>query len=177
MTYTPLSGTARAVRRLGERTQTNTMYSIENSIEIAAPLATLRTALSTPGGFRAWLAVDTRVDAAGCYTFWFGPRAVTLTLDRADDRGIAMTCVAVQDNPEWLGTVLAITLTSLAGGKTRVDLAHAGYPSKDECYERSVMGWAHFLSSLAQYATTGKGTPFDAKVAAPAPASTSVQVA
>jgi uncharacterized protein YndB with AHSA1/START domain len=146
------------------------MYTIETSIEIAAPLATLRTAITTRDGFRAWLADDTQVDAAGRYTFSFGPRAVTLRLDRADDRGVAMTCVDHQDNPDWLGTKLAITLSPLAAGRIRVDLAHAGYRSKNECYTRSTMGWAHFLSSLAQYATTGKGTPFDAKVTAPAPA-------
>ena len=114
------------------------MYTIENSIEIAAPLATLRTAISTRDGFRAWLADDTKVDAGGRYTFSFAhpesTRAVTLTLDRADDRGIAMRCVHHENNPDWLGTELAITLTPIVGGKTRVDLAHAGYPSRNECY-------------------------------------------
>jgi uncharacterized protein YndB with AHSA1/START domain len=150
------------------------MYTIENSIEVAASLPTLRTAITTRDGFRAWLNDDTQVDSLGRYTFTFAfpedTRAVTFTLDRADERGIAMTCVHHQNNPDWLGTKLAITLTPIAGGKTRVHLAHAGYSSKDECYERSVQGWAHFLSSLAQYATTGKGYPFDAKTAAPAPA-------
>jgi uncharacterized protein YndB with AHSA1/START domain len=150
------------------------MYTIENTIEVAAPLATLRTAITTRDGFRAWLNDDTQVDSAGRYTFTFAlpeeTRAVTFTLDRADDRGVAMTCVHHENNPDWLGTELAITLTPIAGGKTRVDLAHAGYRSKNECYERSVPGWAHFLASLAQYATTGKGEPFGAKVAAPAAA-------
>lgn len=145
------------------------MYAIEHSIEIAAPLATLRTALGTRDGFRAWFAQDTQVDEAGRYTFTFGPRVVTFTLDRANDRGIAMTCVQERNNPDWLGTELTITLTPIAGGKTRVDLVHAGYPSKDECYTRCIEGWSYFLSSLAQYATTGKGTPFEAKVAGPAP--------
>jgi uncharacterized protein YndB with AHSA1/START domain len=152
------------------------MYTIETSIEIAASLATLRDAITTRDGFRAWLADDTQVDAAGRYTFSFAPRAVTFTLDRADDRGIAMSCVDSHNNPEWLGTELVITLTPITGGKTRVDLAHTGYPSKDDCYERSVKGWSHFLSSLAQYATTGKGYPFDANVAAPAPAPTTAAV-
>jgi uncharacterized protein YndB with AHSA1/START domain len=150
------------------------MYTIENSIEISAPLSTLRAALSTRDGFRAWLADDTQVDADGRYTFGFGSRAVTLTLDRADEHGIAMTCVGEQNNTDWLGTQLAITLSPLAGGKTRVDLTHAGYASRNECYTRSTEGWAYFLSSLAQYATTGKGSPFDAKVAAPAPKITEV---
>ena len=146
------------------------MYTIELSLEIAAPLSTLRTAMTTPDGFRGWLAEDTRVDPAGRYTFSFPPRAVTFTLDRADDRGIAMTCVHEHDNPDWLGTKLTITLTSTASGTTRVDLVHAGYPSKNECYERSIEGWAYFLASLAQYATTGKGTPFGGHAPAAAPA-------
>jgi uncharacterized protein YndB with AHSA1/START domain len=146
------------------------MYTIENSIEIAAPVAALRTAITTRDGFRAWFADDTRVDAAGRFTFSFPQpdvtRAVTFTLDRADDRGIAMTCVHEENNPDWRGTELAIRLTPLAGGKTRVDLAHAGYPSKNEVYARCVDGWAHFLGSLAKYATTGKGEPFPAKAVA-----------
>jgi uncharacterized protein YndB with AHSA1/START domain len=152
------------------------MYTIENSIEIAASLPTLRAAISTRDGFRRWLADDTQVDAAGRYTFSFGPRAVTLTLDRADDLGVTMTCVGARDNAGWLGTELTITLTPTAGGKTRVDLTHAGYASKDEGYERSVQGWAYFMSSLAAYATTGKGTPFDAKAAAPATGTTNAAV-
>jgi uncharacterized protein YndB with AHSA1/START domain len=151
------------------------MYTIENSIEIAAPLATLRTAITTRDGFRAWLTDDTQLDAADRYTFSFAhpesTRAVTFTLDRSDDRGIAMTCVHEQNNPDWMGTELAITLTPIAGGKTRVDLSHAGYPSKNECYVQCTKGWAHFLSSLAQYATTGRGDPFHVKVAAQAVAS------
>lgn len=150
------------------------MYTIETSLTVAAPLTTLRSAITTREGFRAWFADDTQVDAAGRYTFSFGPRAVTFALDRADDHGIAMTCVQERDNPDWLGTELAITLTPMAGGKTHVALVHAGYPSKNECYARCIEGWEHFLSSLAQYATTGKGTPFDAKGAAGAPTSAEV---
>jgi len=149
------------------------MYTIESSIEIAAPVAILRAALATREGFRAWLAEDTQVDSRGRYTFTFAfpeeTRAVTFTLDRADERGVAMTCVEVQNNPDWLGTELTITLTPAAGGTTRVDLAQARYRSRNECYDRSVEGWAYFLSSLAQYVTTGKGTPFPAKAATPAP--------
>jgi uncharacterized protein YndB with AHSA1/START domain len=152
------------------------MNTIELTIDVAAPLATLCAAITTPDGFRGWLAADTRVDAAGRYRFSFAPRAVTFTLDGADDRGVRMTCVEVQDNPDWLGTKLGITLTPAAGGKTRVDLAHGGYASKNECYARSIDGWQYFLSSLARYATTGTGTPFDAKAAGPVAARTPSEV-
>jgi hypothetical protein len=71
-------------------------------------------------------------------------------------------------------TSATIGYTPAAGGKTRVDLVHAGYPSKGECYERSIEGWAYFLKSLAQYATTGEGAPFGAGASAAAPANTAV---
>ena len=145
------------------------MYTIENSIEIAASADVLLTAMTTRDGFRGWLADDTEVDAAGRYTFTFAhpdeTRAVTFTLDRSGTHGIAMMCVREKNNPDWLGTELAITLTPLAGGKTQVDLAHRGYRTKNECYARCIDGWAHFLSSLAKYATTGRGEPFRAQVA------------
>ena len=145
------------------------MYSINDSIEIAASIKTLRIAIATRDGLRGWLNDDTEVDAAGRYRLPFAvpdaPRTVTLTLDRADDRSVVMTCVDEENNPDWMGTELTLTLTPLAGGKTRVDLRHAGYAKKNEDYERSVKGWAHFLSSLAKYATTGKGEPFSTKAA------------
>jgi uncharacterized protein YndB with AHSA1/START domain len=152
------------------------MYNIELSTEIAAPLATLCAALTTREGFRAWLAVDTQVDAAGDYTFTFGPRAVTFRLDRADERGVVLTCVRELDNPDWLGTELAFTLIPLNGGRTRVALVHSGYASKNECYARCLGAWEHFLSSLARYATTGKGTPFEARPAESAPLRTLAEV-
>jgi len=151
------------------------MDSIELSIEIPVTPATLRPALTTPDGFRAWLAIDTTVDAGGRYTFAFGPRVVTFTLDRADDRGIAMTCVGEHDNPDWLGTRLDVRLTAIPDARTRVDLVHAGYPSRNECYQRCIGAWEYFLSSLALYATTGQGRPFDAKVSGPAPAQASAE--
>ena len=130
------------------------MYTIQTSIEIAAPIATLHPAITTLEGFRAWLAEDTQVHAPGRYTFSFGPRAVTFAVDRADDRSIVMTCVREQDNPDWLGTELSITLTPIAGGTTRVDLVHAGYASKNECYARSSV-----ISPTARYVPMSNATP------------------
>jgi hypothetical protein len=140
------------------------MFKIENSIEISAPVSRIRTAASTRDGFRAWFAADTQLDVDGGFSFSFGARGVTLRLDHADDREVALTCVRVRNNPDWLGTELKLMFKPLTNGNTRVELVHAGYPSKDECYERSVVGWAYFLASLDQYVTTGKGTPFVAEI-------------
>lgn len=142
------------------------MYTIETSIEVAASAEAICSAITTREGFRAWLAEDTEVDSAGRYTFAFAQpnesRDVTFTLDRADERGVVMTCVAEKNNPDWLGTELSITVTPLASGKTRIDLAHAGYRTKNETYDRCIGAWDYFLASLAKCATTGMGEPFKA---------------
>ena len=142
------------------------MYTIENSIEVAASPETIFALVTTREGFRAWLADDTRVDSTGRYTFAFAQptesRDVTFRLDRADPGGIAMTCVAEINNPDWLGTELAINVTPLASGRTRIELVHSGYRSKNEVYARCIGAWAHFIASLAKCATTGTGEPFKA---------------
>ncbi|HEV8551157.1 MAG TPA: SRPBCC domain-containing protein, partial [Polyangiaceae bacterium] len=145
--------------------------------EIAAPLPRLHAAISTLQGLRGWLAADTQIDTAGRYTFAFGPRVVGFELVRADERGTAMTCVREQGNPDWLGTELTISLTPAAGGNTRVTLAHTGYRTRNECYTRCLQGWEYFLSSLALFVTTGKGTPFETTVTGSAPVHASVEVA
>lgn len=145
------------------------MHTIEMNADIAASLATLREAVSTLAGFRAWFAEAT-VENRGLFTFTFPQpnetRAVTLRLDRADDRGVTLTCVEVENNPDWIGTTLVIDLVPLPDGKTRVHLAHSGYPSKNEVYDRCVEGWRYFLGSLTKYVTTGRGEPFPASLAA-----------
>jgi uncharacterized protein YndB with AHSA1/START domain len=141
-----------------------TMNTIKTTLEIAAPLSKLREAISTKEGFRAWWALDTEVDTErreATYTFARekDPRSVTFKLDRVDDRGIAMTCVRQENNPDWLGTKLEISLEPTAKG-TQVTLVHAGYPERNECYERCIEGWQYFMTSLDKYATTGTGTPY-----------------
>jgi len=153
------------------------MHSIELSIDILAELPIVRRALTTREGLRAWFADDTEVQAPSRYTFSFGERVVSFELTHSDDHGIRMTCVNERNNPDWLGTELAITLTPVHGDKTRVALVHSGYPSRNECYTRCIEGWEYFLASLALYVTTGKGTPFKAPVAEPASAPARAEVA
>jgi uncharacterized protein YndB with AHSA1/START domain len=138
------------------------MFTIDNSIEITAPLARVRTAISTEAGYRAWLAQDADFDGKQA-TFRFPQRSetrsVTLRMDQCDERGIVMACVAHENNPDWVGTALAIELGETSIG-TRVHLVHSGYPAKNEVYERSIAGWDYFLRSLASYMMTGTGQPY-----------------
>jgi uncharacterized protein YndB with AHSA1/START domain len=138
------------------------MFTIDSTIAIAAPLARVLTAITTEAGYRAWCSQDTDFDGKQT-TFRFAvpgaPRSVTLRVDRCDGSGIVMTCIGHENNPDWLGTTLAIELGETPTG-TRVHLVHSGYRTNNEVYERSIEGWQHFLRSLSSYMMTGTGEPY-----------------
>jgi uncharacterized protein YndB with AHSA1/START domain len=138
------------------------MYTIDSTIEIAAPLSSVRTAITTEAGYRAWFAQDADFDGKEA-TFRFArpdeTRSVTLRLDRCDESGVAMTCIANENNPDWMGTKLAIELGETSTG-TQVRLIHSGYPANNEVYQRCTVAWQHFLNSLAGYMMTGTGQPY-----------------
>lgn len=141
------------------------MHTITNTISISAPPARLVPLLSTVEGNRAWWTLD--CDRAGdVISFRFQQpthtKVVTFRIDRADERGVAMTCIAQENNPDWLGTVLTYDL-SVPGQLT---LTHAGYPAINECFSQCTKGWAYFLASLKGYLDTGAGTPFKPAAAA-----------
>jgi len=138
------------------------MFTIDTNIDIAAPLARVRTAITTEPGYRAWCAEDADFDGTQA-TFRFPQpsetRSVTFHIDRCDGSGIVMTCTAQENNPDWLGTTLAIELGETPAG-TRVHLVHSGYRAKNEVYERCSEAWPYFLRSLASYMMTGTGEPY-----------------
>jgi uncharacterized protein YndB with AHSA1/START domain len=138
------------------------MFTIDSTIDITAPLARVRTAITTEAGYRAWWAQDADFDGKQA-TFRFSTpselRSVTFQVDRCGGSGIVMTCIAQENNADWLGTTLAIELGETPTG-TRVHLAHSGYPANNEVYERCSDAWPYFLRSLASYMMTGTGEPY-----------------
>jgi uncharacterized protein YndB with AHSA1/START domain len=138
------------------------MFTIDSTIDLAAPLDRVRTAITTEAGYRAWLAQDADFDGRQA-TFRFAvpdaPRSVTFQVDRCDGSGIVMTCITHENNPDWLGTTLAIELGETPTG-TRVHLVHSGYLGKNDVYQRSSEAWPYFLRSLASYMMTGTGEPY-----------------
>ena len=138
------------------------MFTIDTSIDLTAALARVHAAITTEAGYRAWFAQDADFDGQRA-TFRFSRpselRSVTLRVDRCDAGGIVMTCIAHENNTDWLGTTLAIELGETQTG-TRVHLVHSGYPAKNEVFERCSEAWPYFLRSLASYLTTGTGEPY-----------------
>jgi len=138
------------------------MFTIDRRIFVAAPLAAAQSAVTTERGFRAWFAQDADFDGTVA-TFRFArpeeTRSVTLRIDTCDENGITMTCIGHENNPDWVGTQLAIRLSETQNG-IRVHLIHSGYPARNEVYERCIDAWGYFLDSLALFLTTGTGQPY-----------------
>jgi uncharacterized protein YndB with AHSA1/START domain len=139
-------------------------YTIAHAIEISAAAPQVLSALSTKQGFAGWWTTDVDCDAAKREaTFRFAKPehtcAMSFHLDTLDDRSIAMTCIAEDGSPEWLGTELAFRLSPAAGG-TRVELVHSGFRARTEHFEVCTNVWAMFLGSLKSYVETGVGQPF-----------------
>jgi uncharacterized protein YndB with AHSA1/START domain len=139
-----------------------TMFTIDSTIDIAASLARVHTAITTESGYRAWFTQDAEFDGKQA-TFRFSQpterRSVTFQVDHCHGGGIVMTCIAHENNADWWGTTLAIELSEMRPG-TRVHLIHSGYPAKNEVYERCSEAWPYFLRSLASYMMTGTGAPY-----------------
>src|ERR1700759_4274874 len=105
--------------------------TIEATIEVAASAPAILAALTTEAGFRGWFTDGATCDgthAAFPFKRADGLRLVMFRIDHQDARGIAMTCTAVRDNPDWLGTKLALSVED-----NRVRVVHAGYPEDNEC--------------------------------------------
>lgn len=141
------------------------MESIETGVEIAAPAADVRRALSTTEGLRGWWTTDCEVVRPGpggeaVFRFDPGPEPmeVTFRIDRDGAELLDWSCIANRKNPDWQDTRLSFRLAP-AGAGTRVELAHSRWREKTKTYEMCVGGWSHFLQSLKSYVETGTGTP------------------
>jgi uncharacterized protein YndB with AHSA1/START domain len=62
--------------------------------------------------------------------------------------------------PEWVGTLLAFTLSEPDAGGCDVHFRHQGLCPRLSCYEICRDGWGQYLSSLRDYIQTGSGNPF-----------------
>ena len=62
---------------------------------------------------------------------------------------------------EWLGTTMEFDIVPADTG-TELRFRHAGLTPQLECWDSCVAAWTYVMASIATFAKTGTGTPFEA---------------
>lgn len=64
----------------------------------------------------------------------------------------------LKDKSEWTGTKISFDITQ-QDGKTKLLFTHHGLVPGIECYKDCSPAWLHYIKSLQQLVTIGKGQP------------------
>ena len=144
------------------------MPSIENHVQIKAPLAAVYAALTTEAGVRGWwnarCRIHPEVGGESVYRFNKGGEDVHMRFRNAvlDPAGrVEWECVA-NDNVTWIGTTVRWNLRDANGG-VALHFLHGGWADAVEGTDGFAMvvgGWQHFMTSLKSYVESGAGQPF-----------------
>lgn len=143
------------------------MPEIQHATIVAAQPEKVTTALSTESGLRAfWTDQATaRAEVGSEAVFGFGPNAETQFRMRVDaiepGREVSWTCV--DGPPEWVGTTVRWVAQSMPDGQLMVRFSHTGFPDDYDAAPVSFV-WAMVLARLAEYASTGRPSPFFTRV-------------
>jgi len=154
------------------------MNHYRHSFNIAADNATVYAALTSAAGLRGWWSQDCDV-ASGVGAnlhFRFGPNFKSMRIEGLEaNREVRWLCTQahiaagrLKRRDEWVGTHLVFRLTPAGDAGTRVDFEHIGLEPALECYDLCTNSWDYYLSSLRQFAESGRGTPYELPAASAA---------
>ena len=145
------------------------MNHYQQTLFLDADTAAVYAALTTPEGLRGWWTQDCDVETAVGDTihFRFGANYKDMQIEQLEPgRLVQWQCTRahiaagqLRRRDEWVGTQVVFRMSPVAGGRTRLDFEHIGLVPEMDCYELCSGGWQYFLTSLQQYAGTGRGTP------------------
>lgn len=144
--------------------------SYRRRLELAAPVATVYRALTTPEGLRGWWTQtsETGTREADAIDVHFGPVWKRMRIERlVADRTVRWHCVdanliaaGVRDPREWVDTSLIFRLVAVAPDRCTLHFEHLGLTPAVDCYAICSAGWEQFLGSLRRYVETGTGAPY-----------------
>jgi uncharacterized protein YndB with AHSA1/START domain len=133
-------------------------------VHISASAQRVFGVLTTASEFGSWWAPATGSAAQGGelqITFDGIEDPLVLRVEQATPTAVTWDVQACAFLPEWVGTVLAFTLSTPGAGGCDVRFRHQGLRPHVSCYEVCRDGWDQYLPSLRDYIQTGTGNPFN----------------
>lgn len=134
-------------------------------IPFDAPIEQVFDALTTPDGLAGWWTpiVSGDPSTGGEIRFGFAglDEEIVMRVDEAKHPStVIWSCLTHTGHPEWEGTRILFQLARNTDDTGLLSFRHLGLIPRLSCYETCESGWAHFLSSLLDYAQHGTGSPF-----------------
>lgn len=136
------------------------MANICLSVGTTASAQTLRNALTTLAGLKAWWTDGTTGDTApgGTIAFRFGGNGgFDMRVLKSNDSEVQWECISGPS--DWLGTRIEFEIRS-ESHQRKLMFRHAGWPSENPHFHHCSTKWATFLLSLRDFVEQGKGRPF-----------------
>jgi uncharacterized protein YndB with AHSA1/START domain len=141
------------------------MTDILHDLPIAAPVARVYEAISTPAGLdRWWTASSAGEPKLGAeYRLGFGPEYDWRGIVRRSEPNHRFELELTQAMPDWLGTSVGFILDAVDGA-TQLHFSHSGWPAPSEHFRISSYCWAMYLRILRRSVEFGEAVPYERRL-------------
>jgi uncharacterized protein YndB with AHSA1/START domain len=137
------------------------MAEINHEIKIRASAERVFEALTTAGSLRSWHAARVEGDGATGHAWRFefteGPTFGWEVTESTSPTRVAWRCI--EGPGDSVGTSVTFDLSGADKGRTRVALAHQGWPGTHGNFRKCNTYWGVLLHHLKQYVETGVPGP------------------
>lgn len=140
------------------------MPSIKHYLIIKAPVEKVYQSILTAEGLRGWWTDDAHSDekVGGIAEFNFDEayhNEMKIT-NLIEDKIIEWECIV--GDKEWIGTSFKFELEE-KDDKSILRFTHGDWREETDFFASCNYHWGYYMSSIAKYNETGKGTPFKSK--------------
>ena len=137
-------------------------HDYETTTRVRASADAVFDAITTASGLTAWWTdASGSGDTGGELEFAMSaPTPLRVHVDDATrPTSVQWTVTQCDFEPDWVGTRPTFTITQLDRDACELEFRHVGLTDELDCIDMCTAGWNHYISSLHDYAETGRGNP------------------
>lgn len=137
------------------------MAGIKHYLLIKASRKKVYTALSTTEGLKGWWTSEAKAEefVGGIAEFIFGEQYHNKMKVTCLEPNKKIEWECLEGDKEWVGTTFLFDLEE-KNGSTILRFSHNNWKEETDFFASCNYHWGYYMSSLAKYFETGKGSPF-----------------